>query len=159
MLWRSLCLVILRGRPDQNVIDNFRRIYSQTVYHLIPMLCRSCGSFSLHVDRCPFCRWRAEARPVHALTPSLKSAEIRAFIVCYLCGSFQSIWYAQRTVQLCRILVPLGIWGESSALYNFWRTPASPGVDPLRSLSERKTILEHMLTFILPRKRVKRHEF
>ena len=110
MLWRSLCLVILRGRPDQNVIDNFRRIYSQTVYHLIPMLCRSCGSFSLHVDRCPFCRWRAE---------------IRAFIVCYLCGSFQSIWYAQRTVQLCRILVPLGIWGESSALYNFWRTPAS----------------------------------
>ena len=92
----------------------------------------------------------------HALTPLLKSREIRDFIVCYLCGSFQSIWYAQRAAQLCRILVPLGIGGQDSALYIFWRTAACRSVDPLVSLSARQTVLEHMLTFILPRKRVKK---
>ena len=117
------------------------------------MLCRYCDSFSLHMDFCRFCRWRTEAKTVRALTPLLKSGEVLTLIVCYLCGSFQSIWYDERTVHLCRILVPLGIGGESSAFYILWHTAACRSVDPLKSYPEMKTILEHMLTYLLPCRR------
>ena len=117
------------------------------------MLCRYCDSFSLHMDFCRFCRWRTEAKTVRALTPLLKSGEILTLIVGNLCGSFQSIWYGERTVHLCRILVPLGIGGESSAFYILWHTAACRSVDPLKSYPEIKTILEHMLTYLLPLRR------